>query len=503
MAAIDILLVNPGNRAQVYQGLGSELAGIETPIWAGLMASFVRGKGYSVDILDANALGLSAEEAAARADELDPLLTVTVVYGHQPSASTQNVPAAGAFCTALKRIRPDRRILIVGGHVAALPERTLQEEDADWVALGEGLHTMHDLVEMLKAGSDELHKVRDLLYNNSGLPTRSRAAAPLLTALDDEMPGVAYDLMPMDRYRAHNWHAFGDLERQPYASMYTTLGCPYSCSFCCIQAPFKSGEHEAGMKAEVNSYRFWDPQTVITKLGELVENYGVRNVKFADEMFVLNRRHVSAICDLIIERGYDLNIWAYARVDTVADGMAEKLKAAGFNWLCFGIESGSERVRDDVDKRFNEEQIAATMEMVQSAGINIIGNYMFGLPEDDMESMQATLDLAMDLNNEFVNFYCAMAYPGSSLHDQAVREGWQLPKTWSGYSQHSVDTMNLPTNYLTSSEVLRFRDDAFQQYFANPAYLAMITAKFGHQTAEHVRAMAAQPLERHYASSSS
>ena len=79
-----------------------------------------------------------------------------------------------------------------------------------------------------------------------------------------------------------------------------------------------------------------------------MNTYGVRNIKFADEMFVLNQRHVLGICDLIIERGYDLNIWAYARVDTVKDGMLDKLKRAGFNWLALGIEAANDGVLTDV-----------------------------------------------------------------------------------------------------------------------------------------------------------
>ena len=118
----------------------------------------------------------------------------------------------------------------------------------------------------------------------------------------------------------------------------------------------------------------------------------MRNLKFADEMFVLNPRHVLGICDGIIDRGFDLNIWAYARVDTVKDDMLDKLKRAGFNWLAFGIEAASERVRYDVDKGFGQEEIFRTIEKVRATGINVIGNYIFGFPEDDLGSMQATLD---------------------------------------------------------------------------------------------------------------
>jgi radical SAM superfamily enzyme YgiQ (UPF0313 family) len=303
----------------------------------------------------------------------------------------------------------------------------------------------------------------------------------------------------MEKYRAHNWHCFGNLERQPYASFYTTFGCPYHCSFCCIQAPFKSGEKTAGWKESVNSYRFWTPQAVIAQIDKLVHKYGVRNIKIADEMFVLNPRHVHGICDAIFERGYDLNIWAYARVDTVKDDMLDKLKRAGFNWLAFGIEAASEHVRDNVDKGFGQGEIFRTIEKVRETGINVIANYIFGLPEDDYASMQATVDLALELNCEFANFYSAMAYPGSQLYNLAIKQGWPLPEKWSGYSQHAVDTLPLPTKYLSAGEVLSFRDRAVQAYFSNPRYLQMIQGKFGPETAQHILEMTSHKLTRKYA----
>jgi radical SAM superfamily enzyme YgiQ (UPF0313 family) len=317
--------------------------------------------------------------------------------------------------------------------------------------------------------------------------------------VEAEMPGGAWDLLPMDRYRAHNWHCFGHLQRQPYAAIYTTLGCPYHCSFCCIQAPFKAGEQAVGIKDSVNSYRFWSPARVVEEIDLLVNRYGVRNIKFADEMFVLNARHVLGICDLLIERDYGLNIWAYARIDTVKQGMLDKLKRAGFNWLALGIEAADENVLISVDKKYRVSEIHDTVRRVKDAGINIIGNYIFGLPEDTRETMQRTLDLALELNCEFANFYSAMAYPGSPLYEQALGLGWALPEKWSGYSQHAIDTLPLPTRHLPAGEVLRFRDRAFDVYFSHLPYLAMIRAKFGEATVEHIRQMSAHRIERLYA----
>jgi anaerobic magnesium-protoporphyrin IX monomethyl ester cyclase len=495
---LDVVIASPGARTRLYQSLGRTLTGVEPPVWAGLMASFARGRGCSVAIVDAEADELEPAAAATRILEARPRLVAIAVYGHQPSASTQNMTGTSAMARAVKELAPDLPVLLVGGHVAALPEQTLQEEACDYAAWDEGLHAIVGLVEMLRTGGSEVSRIPGLVYRVGDAIVRN-PAAPLVQDLDREMPGLAWDLLPMARYRAHNWHCFGDLPRQPYAALYTSLGCPYKCTFCCIQAPFKAGERQLGLSERVNSYRTWSAAAVTAQLDRLVGTYDVRNVKIADEMFVLHPRHVHAICDAIIERGYDLNIWAYARVDTVRDGMLEKLKRAGVNWLAFGIEAAAAHVRNEVDKRFDQDDVYRTIGQVREAGINVIGNYIFGLPEDDRQSMQATLDLALELNCEFANFYSTMAYPGSPLHADARRRGWTLPSAWSGYSQHAVDTLPLPTRHLTAAEVLRFRDEAFTAYFTDPRYLAMIERRFGAATVAQIRDMTSHTLERQYA----
>ena len=132
--------------------------------------------------------------------------------------------------------------------------------------------------------------------------------------------------------------------------------------------------------------------------------------------------------------------------------------------------------------------------MVQAAGINVIGNFIFGLPDDTLESMCATLDMAMELNCEFANFYSAMAYPGSKLFSEA--DSRDLPDNWSGYSQHSYDCKPLPTATLSSKEVLSFRDQAFQQYFLGRNYLDMIEHKFGRDVCIGIMNMASHRLLR-------
>jgi radical SAM superfamily enzyme YgiQ (UPF0313 family) len=242
----------------------------------------------------------------------------------------------------------------------------------------------------------------------------------------------------------------------------------------------------------------WKPESIIAQIDILVKEYGVKNIKFADEIFVLNKEHVAGICDLIIERGYDLNIWCYARVDSWDQELLVKMKKAGINWVCLGIESGSARVRDNVQKRYKHEDIFRAVNAFKKAGIYIIANYLLGLPEDDLETMNATLDLAIELNCEFANFYCAMAYPGSELHKQSIAENLPLPKSWSGYSQHAYDSLPLPTKYISGSDVLRFRDQAFNRYFSNEKYLEMIEKIFGAHVVDHINNMTSHKLERKY-----
>jgi radical SAM superfamily enzyme YgiQ (UPF0313 family) len=389
---------------------------------------------------------------------------------------------------AIKELDPEQKTILVGGHVAALPHLTMDQEPVDFACNGEGPVTIHELLQALDAGSSAAFgKVAGLVWRESGQILENPAPA-LIKELDADLHGNVWHLLPMPAYRAHNWQCFEDLaSRQPYASIYTSLGCPYKCSFCCINAPFGT-----------NRYRMRQPEKVVEEVDFLYRTYGVRTFKIIDEMFVLNDRHVSGICERLAAKPYasELNFWAYARVDTVRPERLALLRAAGIRWLALGIESGSAHVRDGAEKSLDAEDIVHIVKSIQDAGIFVIGNYIFGLPDDDLASMRQTLDLAKELNCEFANFYSAMAYPGSPLYTMAVRNGWALPEQWSGFSQHSYDCLPLPTEKVTAADVLRFRDTAFHDYFEDSRYLDMVTGKFGPATRQHIEEMTRTRLRR-------
>jgi len=203
---------------------------------------------------------------------------------------------------------------------------------------------------------------------------------------------------------------------------------------------------------------------------------------------------------LIIDRGYDVNIWAYTRIDTTNKHLLDKMKAAGINWLAFGIESGSKKVRDGVVKgRFDRDAIFKAIDMTHDAGIYIVANFIFGLPDDDAETMQETLDMAKELNCEYTNFYTTMAYPGSQLYEDLVATGADLPDNWLSYSQLGAETLPMSNEQLSSAEILRFRDKAFEEYHGGQRYLDMIEEKFGAETVEHIKGMLEHKLVRRFA----
>ena len=500
---IDLVVINPGDRVEIYQVLGSSgVSAAEPPIWAGLIANYILGKGYTVEIIDANAENLTPQQVAQRMEAINPLLAAVIVYGHNPSASTQVMPSAGRICSAIKNLLPEQKLFLAGGHAASLPERTLRDESVDFVCTGEGPVSTADLLECLKSNSDDYQKVRGIIYYDNDGNLATTRDAPNVTRLDEEMPGLPWHMLPMNLYISHDWHALGYSSRKPYASIYTTLGCPYKCEFCCIQSPFKSGEQVLGLPANVNSYRYWSPEFTVRQLKILVETYGVRHIKFADEMFDLNPRYCKSIYDGLIREGLGdrLNIWAYTRVDTVKDEkMIELALKAGIRWYCIGFESASERVRNDINKGYKQEQIFKVMERLKKIGANVIANFIVGLPEDDFETMQETLELAIKLNAEWFNIYSAMAYPGSALYKRAIKEGWRLPESWIGFSQHSEETLPLPTKYLTGGPVLAFWDYAHVKNFFRPEILSMLESKFGPAAVKQVRDTISKKLIRKYA----
>ncbi len=361
----------------------SHLSAVEPPLWAGLTASYM-----DADILDAEAGDLTleqTEEAIRNTKSKDILI---VVMGNNPSvSSTPKMPIANALA----------------------------------------------------------ERISDLNVSMTGLhPIAVGCKYPVIKKPFEGFPMMPWDKLNMNLYRAHNWHCLDGSPRTPYASIYTSLGCPFNCYYCNIHTLY------GGRKIQLR------PIVDIFEEIERLAKHKVKNVKIWDELFALNERRVLTICSGL--RGYDFNIWAYARLDTVTEKMLKVMKSAGINWLAYGFESVS-------DKKFT--RVEDVIKMTRDAGINIIANFMFGLPDsDDLRG----LEFAKKHLFEFVNFYDAKPYPGSQWYEDTKPN---IP--WEDYTQYGNGS--------------KFRNEAFKEYFSNPDYLKMIKTKFGEQGIKQIKEM--------------
>lgn len=484
---LDLLIVNVGNiKKRVYQELGNEFSAVEPPFWAALTADFIRRSGYSVEILDANVYNYTYTETAKIIEEKNPRFVGVIVFSQQANTCAPIMDSVTELCNEIRNTNKDRQIILSGWHPSALPRRTMEEVPCNCLIVGEGFHTYRELLN-----NSQMDNILGLWYWENGIIRNNPDRTPIEN-LDDELPDVAWDLLPLNegQYRGFNWLCLQDLDsRSQCATIYTSLGCPYHCTFCAIHAAFKS-----------DHVRFWSPEWVIKQLSHLYHKYGVTNVNLLDEIFILNKNHYMKIAEGIINEKLPLNICAFARVDIIDkisfDDM-KILKKAGINWLKLGIESTKSEMLAGVDKgAYDCDTSRRVVKKIHDAGMDICANFMFGLPGDTWDSMQNNLNFAYECNCAFPSFFCTMAPPGSELYERASELGLVLPDTWDGYAQQGYNFLPLSTDELSAKEVLAFRDYAFTSYFTNPRYLHMIEQKFGKKALTHIEDMAKIPLKR-------
>ena len=193
-----------------------------------------------------------------------------------------------------------------------------------------------------------------------------------------------------------------------------------------------------------------------------------------------------------------MRIWSYSRIDTVKRPEILKLiRKAVIKWLALGIESADKTVRLEVDKgKFEDVDVRKVIEKVHDADINVMANYIYGLPGDTKETIEKTFNLSLELCTAGWNTYPAMALPGSQLYKDSIEKNVKLPETYEGYSFHSYETLPLPTETLSPEEIVSLRDEAFTKYHTNKNFLELIKKKFGLQAANNIIEMTKTKLKR-------
>ena len=505
---LDALFINPASGKEVYQALAKDYSGVGTPYWSLLLAQSCRARGFQVEILDVLAERLAIGEAVERMIRLSPRLLCFVVYGENVNSGATQMSGAVKLANSIKDSGIDIPIAFVGSYVQALPYKALDDEKSiDFLFTNEGVYALWNVLSLYNLHDKcELEDIKGIGFLKDGKPflTPAEKVVPQ-ERMDIDLPGYAWDLLPykerpLDLYRSPMWHAEYDQDkRSPYAALYTSLGCVFQCEFCMINILNRDDNEEIGVAGNYNQMRFWSPEFIITEFDKLVE-MGVETIRISDEMFLLNPKYYLPLCKLLAERGYGkfLRMWAYSRIDTIRrPGILEVVRNAGIKWLCLGIESADKKIRLEISKgKFDDVDIRNVVKQVHDSDINIIANYMFGLPGDTIETMSKTLKLSKELKTLAWNAYAAMPLPGSQLYKDAVEGGLELPDDYAGYSFHAYNTKPIPTEHLTAEVILGFRDRAYTDYHTWQPFLDKVHKYFGDVAVKNIRDMASIKLKR-------
>ena len=504
---IDVCFLVASSAKKSYQELSETYSAIESPTWSLLLAQSCRSIGFKVSIIDANAENLSNEQILKRINKLNPRIICLIVYGQNVNAGTANMRGATDITNFLKKNQISCPIAFIGSHVQALPIDTLKKENnIDIVFTNEGVYALRNLLKLNRFSFDALKNIKGIAYRQSDEIKMNLPEKVVPTErMDIDLPGYAWDLLPykntpMDLYRSPMWHAEYDFEkRSPYASLQTSLGCVFKCDFCMINLINRNDNEEIGVAGKYSNMRFWSPEFIIKEFDKLIA-MGVKTIRIVDEMFLLNPKYYVPLCEKLSTRNKDdkLRMWSYSRIDTVKRPEILKLvRKAGIKWLCLGIESGDKSVRLEVAKgKFEDVDVKEVIKKVHEADINVMGNYIFGLPGDTKETMKKTFDLSVELCTAGWNTYAAMALPGSQLYKNAVEKNYILPDSYEGFSFHSYETQPLPTEALKPEEILEYRDKSFNNYHTHKPFLDKIKKKFGKKAIDNIKNMTKINLKR-------
>ena len=504
---LDCCFLITSNSTKSYQNLAKDYSAIEPPTWALLLAQSMRSVGYNVNIIDANAENLSEQEIFEKLNDCRPRLISFVVYGQNVNAGTTNMSGATHVAKYLKKKKIKSPISFIGSHVQALPKQTLLDEnEIDFVFTNEAVYSLRNILKLNTIDLNSIRDVKGIAYRNGNkiIINPPEQIVPN-EKMDIDLPGYAWDLLPykktpLDMYRSPMWHAEYDFKkRSPYASIQTSLGCQFKCNFCMINLINRNNTDEVGVASKYSGMRFWSPSFIIKEFDKLI-SMGVKTIRIVDEMFLLNPKYYLPLCEMLAERNKNdtLRMWSYSRIDTVRrPDILNVVRKAGIKWLCLGIESGDKKVRLEVAKgKFEDVDVKDVIKKIHKADINVMANYIFGLPGDTKETIKKTFDLSKELCTAGWNTYAAMALPGSQLYKDAIQKRTKLPENYEGYSFHSFETVPLPTDTLTAADILKMRDQAYEAYHNYKPFLKLIEEKFGLDAAKNILEMSKIKLKR-------
>jgi anaerobic magnesium-protoporphyrin IX monomethyl ester cyclase len=417
------------------------------PFWLLYGAAVLERAGYEVDVVDAPAARLSADDVLSTAAAFEPDMVAV-------NTSTPSIESDKTFAARLKKAAGRPFTVLVGTHVTARPGDGLAEPAVDAVCVGEYDRTLVELTAALSAG-DDWQRVRGLAYRRREAVIENERQ-PLIEELD----GRPYLAEIVKRYlRAEDY--FFAAARYPMIMMITGRGCPHKCVFCLYPQVFHG-----------NKYRLRSPEDVVDEFEYIANELPqVREVVIEDDTFSANKKRVKEICDLLIERRIKTRWSANVRANLDYETMVA-MRRAGCRLIIVGYESGDQRVLDMMNKDTTLEQQLEFARAARRAGLLVHGCFMAGTPGETRESLERTLEFALKLAPDTAQFFPLMVYPGTRAYNWAEENGYLTTSDFREWvTAEGLHNCVVSTEALTAEELVESCDYARRRFYLRPGYI--------------------------------
>ena len=436
-----VVLINP--RATYYKEVAQKCF---PPMQLLYLAAALREHGFEPSVLDANAFRMTDEQIADQVRDAKPLLVGFSVY-------SDILRQIRDMTRLVRRTSPDSRIVLGGPHVSAVPVRTLEQfPDADYALAGEAERSLTMLGEAI-LGHRRLDSIPGIIHRADG--TITLGPDPEYPEPED-VPRPARDLVA----RAYDEKLYYSIlvRRRPVDTLFSSRGCPFRCGFC---YNFRQ------------KYRYRSADDVIDELTRIRER-GIRDVEIADDTFTGRRGRAMEIFDRIIAEKLDISFRIKSRVDVFTEELARKARQAGVYLVAFGMESGSQKMLDAMNKQTTVEMNARACSLTRKHKMLSHSSWIIGYPSETPETVSETLDFIRRHHPSTVNLAVLRPYPNTEAY-QIAQDSGDLVGEWD------PDSDQLPWVRLPWAPDRTILDDLCRQvkrkvYF-RPYYAAAFTGQ--------------------------
>lgn len=345
--------------------------------------------------------------------------------------------------TIAKEICPDVVTIAKGAAFLTVAFEVMYfQKDLDIIIYGEPEATLKDIING-KPYSDILG-----IYYRDDVRVKFTGARPFIEDLDS-LPFPARHLVDNNLYRRPD-------NNKVQAVIKVSRGCPFHCFFC-LATPV------SGAKVRKRS-----PENIVAEIRECVEKYGITNFVFWSDIFNIDKEWTLDLCQKIIDSGLKITWSANTRADTADEEMAQKMYESGCRLVSIGVESGSQEMLDKIGKKITLDDVRLTVKIFKKAGIKIYNYFVIGLPWEDEDTVEDTIDFAIELDSDFISFYTATPLPGTRFYDYA-KANRLIDSDTSFSSAYFYPSVN--THYLSKDKVFELHKKAEKRFYLRPSYI--------------------------------